>query len=121
MYLARGEKMDEQQERRATGRIGRSEGAMVEIVECDNCSLIGQSFHCQTVDISESGLQLSLPGDLPEGSLISICISIQGSPCKYFLKGEARHCRLEEGSYRVGVEFEKRQSADQMSWLELFA
>ena len=112
--------MVDNQERRNVERIGRSEGVEVKIVECDNSHLLGQSYHCQTVDLSEGGLQLRLPEALPEASVIEICITIHGSPCKYFLKGEVRYSHHEEGTYNTGVEFDSRQTADLMSWAELF-
>lgn len=113
--------MGENNERRDAERIGRNEGVEVKIVECVNAQLIGHSFHCRTVDLSEQGLQLQLPEPLADGSVIEICISIQGNPCKFYLKGAVRHTRNEEGAYNTGVEFDSKPSADMMSWAELFS
>lgn len=98
--------MPEHQERRIDKRISQTEAFSLKIMfTSENPTLLGKSLYGSTIDISASGLKLSLQSQLPIDSTIDVVVILKGSPKQYFLSGKVRWCKKDEakGNYHVGV------------------
>ena len=114
----------EENERRRETRINRTERAQVTVAEpTADIALANTQFDATTVDISACGMQLKMANILSIGTHIEICVSIQGSPMRFFIKGEVRwQADNTAGEHCHGIQLQchGKPSADLLSWQELF-
>ena len=98
--------MSEEINRRVDKRINQQEALKLSIIfSSENPGLLGKTLKGSTIDISASGLQITLGTALPPDSTIDMSITLKDDPDKYFLSGKVRWCREseEEGMYQVGI------------------
>lgn len=99
--------MSEEVNRRVDKRISQKEALKLSIIfSSENPGLLGKTLKGSTIDISASGLQITLATALPPDSTIDMSITLKDDPDKYFLSGKVRWCRKaedEEGMYHVGI------------------
>lgn len=108
-------------ERRIGVRHLRNEVVHVEIVSASHDQLdMGEVVSCATVDVSSSGLQLTMEHDLPEGAILDLCVELQGVPKQFFLTAEVRWKRPVEDGVRVGFMLFDGEQTDVDTWRELF-
>lgn len=93
------------EERRADKRIAHTEAVSLKILfTSENPSFLGKNLDGSTLDISASGLRLSLQSELPVDSTIDVAVTLKDSPRQYFLSGKVRWCKkVEDGSYQAGI------------------
>ena len=101
--------MSEEVNRRVDKRISQKEALKLSIIfSSENPGLLGKTLKGSTIDISASGLRITLGTALPPNSTIDMSITLKDDPEKYFLSGKVRWCRAaededEEGMYHVGI------------------
>ena len=93
------------EERRVHEHMEYSEDVELKIVfTSDNPHLLGNTLKGNTVDISASGLRLSLQSPLKVNSTIDLTVILQPDCLEYFLSAKVRWCKqMEDGCYQVGV------------------
>ena len=107
--------MPANQERRADERITQTEAFSLKIIfTSENPSFLGKSLYGSTIDISASGLRLSLQSELPVDSTIDVVVTLKGSPKQYFLSGKVRWCKKSDdaGNYQVGIALQDLLNTD---------
>ena len=98
-------------------RIEREEDVLLDIIECvGDPDLNDTSLACQTVDVSEEGMQIKLSMEIPKGSTIGLRLDLIKDI--YRLVGEVRWTK-EEGHHFVGVLLSD-DSPDYKAWQEMF-
>lgn len=98
--------MPDNKERRVDERITQAEAFSLKIIfTSENPSFLGKSLYGSTIDISASGLRLSLQNELPIDSTIDVIVTLKGSPKQYFLSGKVRWCEKadDKGNFHVGI------------------
>jgi hypothetical protein len=93
------------EERRVYPRIEQSEAVEAKIVfTSDNPRQLGKILDGSTVDVSASGLRLSLQAPLTVNSTIDINVILRPDFMEYFLSAKVRWCKqMDDSSYHVGV------------------
>ena len=92
--------------RRADERHETHEALSLTIIfTSQNPGLLGRTIRGSTIDISASGLRITLGTALPPDSTIDMSIALKDDPDKFFLSGKVRWCRdtEEEGVYQIGI------------------
>lgn len=92
--------------RRSDKRIPQKEALKLTIIfTSQNPGLLGRSLTGSTIDISATGLQITMGTALPPDSTIDMSVTLKDDPDKYFLSGKIRWCREseEEGMYQIGI------------------
>ncbi|MFC1588748.1 PilZ domain-containing protein [Pseudomonadota bacterium] len=92
--------------RRSEERHSVQEALNLTIVfSSENPGLLGKRLKGSTIDISSSGLQITLATALIPDSTIDMSILLKDDPDKFFLSGKVRWCRenKEEGNYHIGI------------------
>jgi len=108
--------MPANQERRADERITQSEAFSLKIIfTSENPSLLGKSLYGSTIDISASGLRLSINSELPIDSTIDVVVTLKGNPRQYFLSGKVRWCKKSDdagSNFQVGIALQDLLNTD---------
>ena len=82
--------------------------------------LLGKNLSGQTIDVSASGLGVSLNCEVPLKSNLDFWVTLNGDFKKYFLSGKVQWCKpsSEEGMYSVGIPLHERTdtATDLDSW-----
>lgn len=98
-------------------RIEREESVLVDVINCVNQpDLNDTSMMCQTIDVSELGMQVSSELDLPVNTRLGRRLDTETS--LYRLESEVRWAR-EDGQFCVGLLLDK-ESPDFISWTKMF-
>ena len=97
--------MTNQDERRSEERISHQATKLQIVFTSDTPSLLGKDLKGSTVDISASGLQITLNMDIPIDSTMDVRIVLDGNPKEYFLSSKVRWCKKSDQSdmYNVGL------------------
>lgn len=116
----------DQQERRAEERFEQHEEISVKIVfSSENPGLLGKTLDGSTVDISASGLGITINQPVKKDSVLDIWVSLKSQNRRFFLTGNARWCRETEtaGQYHVGLILRERTDTktDLKSWQKIFS
>ncbi|PVZ70630.1 PilZ domain-containing protein [Pelagibaculum spongiae] len=101
------------QDRRQTGRQVISERLFVHVD--------GKVFSTHSVDMSREGLCINARMPLEPHTTVELIIGWPGQQRKYYLQGDIRWCRDEEGQHRMGVEIDVKATEDGADWQALFA
>lgn len=111
-------------ERRRHIRLQRDEKLFVQVVSAsESPELVGKTYFCKTLDVSESGLKIIVQNCVPNGSELELWVQIQSLSTKYFLHGFSQWCddvRRVEGSYELGIRLSPRSDTDFGKWQYLF-
>lgn len=93
------------EERREYQRIAQSEAIALKIVfTSDNPRQLGKTLDGSTVDVSASGLRLSMQAPLTVNSTIDLNVTLRQDFREYYLSAKVRWCKqIEDGSYQIGV------------------
>jgi hypothetical protein len=98
-------------------RIEREKSVLVDVINCRRQpDLNDTSMMCQTIDVSEEGMQFSSELDLPVNTRLGLRLDLETS--LYRLEGEVRWAR-EDGQYCVGLLLDT-ESPDFVSWTRMF-
>ncbi len=116
--------MPDSDERRVDERVTQTAAFSLKIIfTSDNPSLLGKSLYGSTIDVSASGLKLSLQNELPVGSTIDVVITLKGNPRQYFLSGKVRWCKKADdgANYHVGIALQDliNTDTDYKAWREV--
>jgi hypothetical protein len=109
-------------EHRSEQRLPRTDPITLDIVDCSNSGMVGQSLQCVTLDISATGLRVRTEQPLPVATLVEICTALHGMPGKFFLKGQVVHSSAaeEDGWFYHGIRLDDKPTADMLGWSALF-
>ena len=98
-------------ERRADKRTDAHNIANIKIVfSSESPGLLGTVLPGSAIDVSASGLRLSLNREVPVNSNLDIWVTLKGDFNKFFLSSKVRWCRQEDNSdiYQVGILLHER-------------
>jgi hypothetical protein len=101
--------------RRSESRHTQQEALSLTIVfTSQNPGLLGRTLKGSTIDISSSGLRITLGTALPPDSTIDMSIALKDHAEKFFLSGKVRWCKETEtaGSYQVGIVLQDLYNTD---------
>ena len=113
------------EDRRADPRIELQADLTVKIVFSSTApSLLGKNLDSKTVDISASGLRISLDRPIEIDSVLDVWVTMKKQNKKYFLTGNVRWCNETDqlGVYHAGVVLRERTDTitDLSSWRKHF-
>lgn len=116
--------MPSQEERRADKRIEHKASKLKIVFTSETPGLLGKTLAGSTVDISASGLQITLNTAVPADSTMDVRVILDGDPKEYFLSSKVRWCKEsdQEGKYNVGLALQDlfNTETDYDSWKENF-
>jgi len=117
--------MNKFEERRADERVEQKEDISLKIVfSSENPGLLGKNLSGETLDISASGLRISLPCAIKIDSVLDVWVSFHNENKKYFLTGNVRWCREDaDGSgFLIGLVLRERTDTitDLADWKDNF-
>ena len=117
--------MPEFKEQRSDARIEDHSVLELKILfASETPGLLGKNISGSTVDVSASGLGISLDCEVPTGSTLDVRVTLKGEFKKYFLSGKVRWCKASDtaGMFLVGVSLHERTdvATDLDSWKEEF-
>lgn len=110
---------------RTNARIKSTEDLSLKIVfSSDHPGLLGRTIMCSVLDISASGLRVSVNQPVNINSVLDVWAILQEENRKFFLTGNVRWC-LESGkpgTYQIGLILRERSDTvtDLRSWQALF-
>jgi hypothetical protein len=113
------------EERRADKRFEQKEEISLKIVfSSENPGLLGKNLSGETLDVSASGLRISLPFAIKLDSVLDVWVRKHKANKKYFLTGNVRWCHEDsDGSgYLIGLVLRERTDTitDLASWKDSF-
>ena len=112
------------EERRVARRTQQSYAVQLKIVfSSDNPRTLGQVLDGATVDVSASGLRLSMHQPLSVNSTIDIKVTLDRDFREYFLSAKVRWCKqMDDGSYQAGAELQELSDTptDYRAWKMMF-
>ena len=117
--------MNNFEDRRADKRVEQKEDISLKIVfSSENPGLLGKNLSGETLDISASGLRISLPFAIKIDSVLDVWVSFHKENKKYFLTGNVRWCRedAERAGFLIGLVLRERTDTitDLASWKDNF-
>jgi len=116
--------MPNPEERRADKRIEHKASKLKIVFTSDTPGLLGKVLTGSTVDISASGLQITLNTAVPVDSTMDVSITLDGDPKAYFLSSKVRWCKQsdQDNTYNVGLVLQDlfNTDTDYNSWRETF-
>jgi hypothetical protein len=97
--------MPKPDEKRAEERITHKASKLKIVFTSDTPGLLGKTLTGSTVDISASGLQITLKTAVPVDSTMDVRIILEGDTKEYFLSSKVRWCKEsdQESTYNVGL------------------
>lgn len=109
-------------ERRTELRGVREERLFVKVLESGNSPEMKEmTLSCSTLDVSASGLRLSVSEVVSPETLLELWIEVKGVAGKFLLTGLVRWCCPHGEEFICGVELiEQGQVSDLADWQELF-
>lgn len=84
----------------------------------DNRELEGSPIKCESVNISEHGIQFRSDLQLSPGTLVSVSVAYTPREI-YTVNGLVRWCRMEDGEPTIGIELQEADDSDFNKWLDL--
>ena len=109
-------------ERRRNFRHESNERLFVQIVACNESSLVGTTVSCQAIDVSAGGLQIETGSHIPDGCRLDIWVDIATRPGKFFLTSDVRWSRMtDDGICLLGVELHEGATTDIEDWRKSYA
>jgi len=114
----------ENAERRRHIRLEMDEKLFVQIISASNAQeLVGKTYFCKTLDVSESGLKITVQQQVPKNCEVELWVQIHSTSKKYFLSGHTQWCigfEQSVGSYELGIKLKNGKSSDLEQWQYLF-
>ena len=114
----------ENAERRRHVRLEVDEKLFVQIVSASDAEeLVGKTYFCKTVDVSESGLKITVEQEVPKKCEVELWVQVQSTGKKYFLFGQTQWCmgfKHANGSYELGIQLQQADKTDLEEWRYLF-
>lgn len=113
------------EDRRAHQRIEVSEEVSLKIVfSSENPGLLGRTLDGSTLDLSASGLRISLNHPIKIDSVLDVWVTMKEQKRKFFLTGNVRWCNESDkpGIYQIGLVLRERTDTvtDLRGWQEAF-
>ena len=112
--------MPNQEERRADERFEHKASKLKIVFTSDTPGLLGKVLTGSTVDISASGLQITLNTAVPVDSTMDVKITLDGDTKEYFLSSKVRWCNKsdQDNTYHVGLALQDlfNTDTDYNSW-----
>ena len=116
--------MKQDNDRRQHIRLQREDKLFIQVIAAsESPQLVGETLSCTAVDISASGLKITLHDEVPIGSEIDLWVDIRSCAAKYFLNGLVKWCYeadAGDNSYQIGVELLNMPYTDFINWQYLF-
>jgi c-di-GMP-binding flagellar brake protein YcgR len=116
--------MPKPEDRRAEKRIDHKASKLKIVFTSDTPGLLGKTFTGSTVDISASGLQITLNTAVPVDSTMDVRIILDGDSKEYFLSSKVRWCNKsdQDNTYHVGLALQDlfNTKTDYKSWRAVF-
>lgn len=111
-------------ERRRHIRLQSDEKLFVQVVAASESSnLVGKTYFCKALDVSESGLKVTVQHCVPEKCDVELWVQVNSTAKKYFLKGKIQWCdELEKtnGHFELGIRLSHAGDSDFKQWQYLF-
>lgn len=109
-------------ERRTELRGVREERLFVKVLESEGSpEKVDKTLSCSTLDVSASGMRLSVSEAVSQGTLLELWIEVKGVTGKFLLTGLVRWCCSHGEEFICGVELiEQGEISDLADWQELF-
>jgi len=113
------------EERRSDERFDNSEAISLKIVfSSENPGLLGKTISGETVDISASGMRISMEREIKIDSVLDVWVTLHEQNKKFFLTGNVRWCRPSDtgNDYQIGLVLRERTDTvtDLASWQQAF-
>ncbi len=108
-------------EDRVKTRLALEATIFIEILACDSHNA-GNILMCNSLDLSENGLQVVVDDDMPAGSIFRLCIDLKDSE-PIFLVAEVKWQRPDPDAdaFRIGFLLFESDDTDIQRWKELVA
>ena len=108
--------------RRIDIRGAREERLFVQVKSCESePELENTTISCSTMDVSASGMRLSVVENLALDAKLELWIEIKGCPGKFLLHGLVKWCRPHSGEFICGIELvDDGEVSDMGDWQDLF-
>ncbi|WP_144391895.1 PilZ domain-containing protein [Pleionea sediminis] len=103
------------EDRRVDNRIERSASVNFEVRFKDNHGK-PIKIACRSLDISKSGLRVTMEEALPVGFITELCVENSNGKLM-LLFAEVRWCRKEEDAYQCGFELLDAETSDLGHWI----
>lgn len=111
-------------DRREELRYALEEAVALKIVfASDDPTLLGKSVEGTTVDVSASGLKITMTESLTIDSTVDVNVTLKKNFKKYYLSGKVRWCeKIEESKYLVGLALSNvsETETDYKAWQQEF-
>jgi len=111
-------------ERRRHIRLDIGEKLFVQIVSAEDAQeLVGKTYFCKTVDVSETGLKITVQQEVPKNCEVELWVQMQSTAKKYFLFGHTQWCigkPQDNGNFEMGIKLKQGDKSDFQSWQYLF-
>ena len=105
--------------RRKQPRLASEDKLFVEIMAAENrADIVGLVLNCTTIDISPTGIRLTLPMQVQKGTRLDLWIDSQMSAKKFFLHGEVMWCNFDPqiDQCQAGLEIKDHPMTDYLTW-----
>lgn len=117
--------MPNPEERRADKRVEHKASKLKIVFTSDTPGLLGKTLAGSTVDISASGLKITLNTAVPVDSTMDVRIVLDGDSTEYFLSSKVRWCNKSDendNTYQVGLALQDlfNTDTDYNSWRAAF-
>lgn len=106
-------------ERRSLHRMLRNESVSLQLTLPSSGAGAGRVIRIETLDISPTGLRITLPERVEEERLLDLCIDLKDHNKRFLLTGEVRWCRPSEGAAdrcEAGIEVLEGEGTDHAAW-----
>lgn len=117
--------MDWNTDRRRDVRLQGDDSLRVQVLAATALpGLVGEILQCSSLDVSASGLKLTVPVNVPLHCKVDLWIDIKACACTFFLNGQVKWCdanRAREDIYQIGVQLRDAPFTDFENWRDLFA
>ena len=111
---------DSLHEKRIGVRKRRREDVFIELTLLNtDGDYIDKVVECETVDVSVNGLKLYVSHDIPVGTVMDVCVKVEGINQPFYLTTELKWIEplADEGWYFVGLEVYEGDDTDCALWL----
>jgi len=111
-----GETVSNPRERRGSRRFDRRETLFVQLAAAANSEAERHTLKCQSVDLSRTGLRVTLLEALAVGTFIEAWIKISGATHTFYLVGHVRWCEIMPQGVEVGIALSDGPGTDFKTW-----
>lgn len=110
------------EERRIDLRGIREERIFIKVASCKTQpDLENTTFSCSTIDVSSTGMRLSVVESIPSETQLELWVEIKGIPGKFLLQGKIKWSMPRGEDYICGIELDETdEDSDIIDWQDLF-